>query len=305
MSGTNKVTGATPDLGAIRRELLLALLAGGLASLYAATSAEGADMPRHIDSTASDDGTAIRFAVRGNGAPLVLLHGFTDSLESWAEVGYVGPLLDAGYRLILIDQRGHGGSGRPHDAAAYAAELIARDVIAVLDALGIERASILGYSMGGWAALNVARFFSDRIDRLIVGGAQPFGQSMAPQRNAVRSEIAAWIGILEQLGGPLPRAWKERIESNDIVALRAAVANDRPDISVEIAGFPRPCLFYAGGDDPLHQAVARTPELMPRARFVSLAGRNHLTALLRVDLVVPQVLAFLNEPALESAATRT
>jgi pimeloyl-ACP methyl ester carboxylesterase len=237
----------------------------------------------------------IRYALIGSGKPLVLLHGFTDRIESWAELGYVDPLVKAGYRLILIDQRGHGGSSRPHNPAAYTPRLRADDVVAVLDALAIDCANVLGYSMGGWVALNVARYHPHRVDRLIVGGCHPFGQDMAFYREAVARDIESWIGIVEVFGGPVTEAWKARVRENDILALRAAVAENRPDISTELAGFERPCLFYAGSEDPLRGEASRSAKFLPNARYFEMPGCTHLKALLRADLIVPEVLAFLAE----------
>lgn len=150
---------------------------------------------------------------------------------------------------MLIDQRGHGASVRPHEVAAYRADFRASDVAAVLDALGIKTADLLGYSMGGWAALNVARYHAERIDKLVVGGCHPFGQSLQFYRDAVADDMGKWISIVEKLAGPMPDAWKARVRANDRLALRAAVSEDRPNISAALEGFDRPCLFYARSDD--------------------------------------------------------
>jgi pimeloyl-ACP methyl ester carboxylesterase len=236
----------------------------------------------------------IRYATNGSGTPLVLLHGFTDQIESWREMGYVEALTKAGRRVVLIDQRGHGGSSRPHNIDAYTAEARTADVVAVLDALGIARADVLGYSMGGWAALNLARYHPARIDRLIIGGCHPFGQSMAFYRDAMAAGLDRWIDIIEHLTGPMPEAWKRRVRSNDIDALRAAVAEDRPDISAALADFRRPCLFHAGGEDPLHDPVARCASFFADVRFLEIRGCNHLTAFKEADLILPELITFLN-----------
>lgn len=238
----------------------------------------------------------IHYAVIGAGAgkPLVMLHGFTDRIESWAEFGYVGLLAAAGRRLVLIDQRGHGGSSRPHEAAAYAARPRADDIAAVLDALSFARADVLGYSMGGWVALNLARYHPDRVDRLIVGGCHPFGQNMGFYREAVGKDLESWVRIVEAFASDVSEAWKARVRENDIAALRAAVAEDRPDISAALEGFTRPCLCYAGSDDPLRGQIARSAKFLTDGRFFEVPGCNHMTALMRADLVVPEVLAFLS-----------
>lgn len=250
----------------------------------------------------SNAAVSIHYETMGEGAPLVLLHGFTSSLGVWSETGYVTPLLDAGRRLVLIDLRGHGRSARPHDIDAYGDEARAGDVVRVLDALAIERADIFGYSMGGWIALNIARYHRDRIDRLIVGGCHPFGQSMAFYRRAMAGSIDDWITVVESLAGGMSEAWKRRVRANDIIALRAAVARDRPDIAAELIAFDRPCLIYCGSEDPLYEQAVRCEALLPNSRFFAIEGCNHVTALLRADLVMPELLRFLSTPSPDAPA---
>ena len=238
---------------------------------------------------------AIRFDVLGGGRPLVLLHGYSLDSRTWQNMGYVEPLVEAGCRLILIDIRGHGASGKPHDPGAYTEEAQAGDVAAVLDVLGVEQADLMGYSRGGRMALDFARLFPERADRLVIGGAHPFVQDLSLFRAAVAEGIEGWIDVIERMGGPLPAALRSRIAANDIDALRAAVAVDRPDVSSAFQRFSEPCLFFAGTDDPLHPQIERAAGLMPHGRMEEIRGCNHITALQRADLVLPPVLRFLAE----------
>lgn len=286
---------ATAGRGTVQRRIFLAGMLAVPFGAGAMAGTAGRRMDMTIADATSKDGVTIRYATIGSGRPLVLLHGFSDQIESWREFGYVDALDPARRRLVLIDQRGHGGTSAPHDIDAYAPSLRAGDVVAVLDALGIERADIFGYSMGGWSALNLARFHPGRVDRLVVGGCHPFGQSMAFYREAVAGDIGKWIDLVERLGGPMSARWKARVMRNDILALRAAVAEDRPDISSTLAAFARPALFLSGRDDGLHDTIARCARFFPRARFEDFAGCNHMTTFLRADLVVPRIRAFLAE----------
>jgi pimeloyl-ACP methyl ester carboxylesterase len=247
----------------------------------------------YLKDTVTNGNITICYKAIGSGAPLVLLHGFSDQMESWQEMGYVNVLIKTGRRLVLIDQRGHGNSSRPHEVDAYKPEARTTDVVAVLDALNIERADVFGYSMGGWVALNLVRYYPLRINRLIVGACHPFGQSMAFYREAVATDIARWIEIVERLCGAMSEAWKARVRDSDIMALRAAAASDRQDISKSLADFTRPCLFYAGSDDPLRDSVTRCKSFFPDARFFAVPNCNHVTTLLRADLVLPAVNSFL------------
>ena len=245
----------------------------------------------------TSDRLSINFETEGHGSPLVLLHGFGDQIASWREAGYVNPLVAAGHRLIMVDQRGHGASGRPHDRASYVPEKRAGDVIAVLDILGIERADVLGYSMGGWCALNVARFHPDRVGRLVVGGCHPFGQSLSLYRWALVSKLV-WAGVARTGSRSLSKGWKHRIRSNDILALRAAVADDRPDISASLTRFDHKCLFYAGAKDLRCELVSRSADTLPNAKFLELQHCDHLSAYTQPDRLIPHLVQFLaGEPA--------
>lgn len=250
-----------------------------------------------MDAVISNDGVAISYRVLSGGRPLVLLHGYSLSGQAWQDMGYLGPLIAAGLRPILIDIRGHGVSGKPHDPGAYAEEPHAHDVAAVLGALGIERADLMGYSRGGRMALGFAGLFPERVGRLVIGGAHPFVQDLSLLRSACAGGIKEWIGVIERLGGPLPAGLRRSIAANDIEALRAAVAEDRPDISRSLRDFPRPCLFFTGTEDPLRSKIERAAKLLPRGRLVEIRGCNHVTALQRSDLVLPHVLAFLDDEA--------
>src|SRR5262245_28054830 len=127
-----------------------------------------------LSEAVAEDGVAVSYEDLGHGEPLVLLHGVTESRESWHEAGYVEQFMRRGRRLILVDGRGHGRSGKPHDPAAYSGRSRAADVIAVLDHAGIGRAALMGYSMGGVVALAAASCHPKRVGSLIVNGAHPF-----------------------------------------------------------------------------------------------------------------------------------
>ena len=98
------------------------------------------------DKFFDSNGVSIRYVEQGTGEPIVLLHGIGSSLDVWVQTGRLQ--VAAGYRVIAFDARGHGKSGKPHDPKQYGREM-ALDVVRLLDHLGIGRAHIVGYSMGG------------------------------------------------------------------------------------------------------------------------------------------------------------
>src|SRR5690606_35294021 len=104
------------------------------------------------------------------GYPVLFLHGYSDS---WFSFSPILPHLPGHWRAIAMDQRGHGDSGKPDDG--YSIPGLAADAVALLDAMEIERASIVGHSMGSLVALQLALDRPDRVDRLaLLGSAAHF-----------------------------------------------------------------------------------------------------------------------------------
>jgi len=101
----------------------------------------------HEDKYLDANGVKIRYIDTGTGPAIVLLHGGTSNLESWTTRGVVDNLAKD-FRVIAFDARGHGKSDKPRDPAAYGRQQ-ALDVVRILDALKIERAHIIGFSLGG------------------------------------------------------------------------------------------------------------------------------------------------------------
>lgn len=100
----------------------------------------------------------------GNGPVLLLLHGMRGRARLWASVA---PALARYFHVVAMDVRGHGWSGRPADAA-YDRRALASDAVAVLDAVGADKARVIGHSLGGWIAIGLAAHYPDRVERLIL-----------------------------------------------------------------------------------------------------------------------------------------
>ena len=99
----------------------------------------------------------IAYLDEGAGEPIVLVHGFASTKEvNWVNPGWVATLTGAGRRAIALDNRGHGASSKLYDPAAYHSATMAEDVRALLDHLRIERADVMGYSMGARIAAFLA-----------------------------------------------------------------------------------------------------------------------------------------------------
>ena len=241
---------------------------------------------------ANNQGVRIHYEVEGKGPPLVLQHGFSDSLQTWYELGYVDGL-KSDYRLILVDARGHGASDKPHKPEAYKPESNAADVVSVLTELGISRAHFFGYSMGGWIALAMAQYASEHVLSLVIGGANP--HSIPPPDPYLPALMQGAEAIPALWGVPMAPSLKARLSANDVQALIAHRTQRLATPSfAEI--FPRmtmPCLVFAGENDPVYPANKEFVARMPNATFFSLPGLNHPEVYFRSDLVLPHVTRFL------------
>lgn len=255
-------------------------------------------------TTNPSDGVRIYYEADGDGPPLLLLHGTPGSLIThWRQWGYVDAL-SSDYRLVLIDRRGHGRSDGPHEPDAYIVERRVGDVVAVLDELGIERAHIWGYSMGGLLAFYVAMQAPDRVASLIIGGqgTEPILEGAANGwAERIRSGgrewfVETWEAGLRQAGMTLPDAIRDELESLDVEA-QAAVASSfsRAGIAEACPNITIPALLYCGEADRFAspESAREAAERMPNGTFVSLPGLDHLPALVRTDLVLPHVRNFL------------
>jgi pimeloyl-ACP methyl ester carboxylesterase len=137
----------------MRAALLLALIATTAAAQPATTPPD-----QFFDS----NGVRIRYVEQGQGPAIVLMHGYTGTLDRHFIANGVFANLAKDHRAIAIDLRGHGKSGKPHDPKAYGEEF-ARDVVRLLDHLKIQRAHVLGYSLGAFIAGRVATMHQERL----------------------------------------------------------------------------------------------------------------------------------------------
>jgi pimeloyl-ACP methyl ester carboxylesterase len=117
----------------------------------------------------SFDGAKIYYEVRGNGMPVVLVHGFMGSGESWKRTALFTDLLNAGYQVISFDMRGNGKSDKPHTASAYENDAEAKDIMGLLSELGVNTYDVVGYSRG---SIIVSRLLvlDKRVRKAVLGG---------------------------------------------------------------------------------------------------------------------------------------
>ena len=245
---------------------------------------------------ANNQDIRIHYRVEGEGPPLVLQHGFSSTLQTWYDYGYVDAL-QQDYHLLLLDARGHGASDKPHEPEAYDLERRVGDIVAVLDQENIAQAHYLGYSMGGWIGYGVAKYAPERFQSLIIGGSIPYARSTEGQRQILRTGIEegldAFMSDMEKTFGPLEPKLKAQILANDLKAL-LALTQDRPSLESVLPTMQMPCLLYVGEADSFCSGLEACAQHIPNVTFVSLPGLDHIQGMERSDLVLPHVTTFLN-----------
>ena len=226
----------------------------------------------------SPDGAAIAYETLGEGAPVVLVHGFGASRAiTWANTNWYQTLSRAGRRLVAVDCRGHGQSGKPHDAPSYEEGRMAGDILAVLDSLGIAQADIMGYSMGGFLAIRLMSDAPQRLRRVVLAGVgeKYFRYSRDRAEVIAQGLLAPDPATIVDTEAIAFRTFCERA-GNDLAALAACARRSRRIIeSHEMARMPHPVLVVCGElDDTSGPAEPLAREFL-NGRAVTVPRRNH------------------------------
>jgi pimeloyl-ACP methyl ester carboxylesterase len=230
------------------------------------------------------------------GEPILLIHGFASNhAVNWVNTMWVRTLNHAGRRVIALDNRGHGQSEKLYEPALYATSLMARDAVNLLDHLGIERADVMGYSMGARITAFMAIEHRARVRKAILGGLgdRLVNGAALPSNIAQAMEAAS----LDELTDPMQRMFRAFAEQtkSDLRALAACIRGARQSLTAKgVAAITCPTLVAVGTKDEVSgdgQALAR---LLPNGRALDIPGRDHNLAV--GDKVYKQgVLEFLQE----------
>ncbi len=259
---------------------------------------------------ADNNGTRIHYEVNGEGAPLVLLHGFGVSGDAWHTGGHVNALADA-FQVITMDARGHGRSDKPHSLSSYSLVTRVNDVTSVLDAVGVETAYLLGYSLGGVTGYGLSEYAPQRFRSVIVLGAHPYSEEYSGDFEAwgqryIDHGVDAAIENREKESGPLSDEQKAELEARDWKALGAAlVATSRiQGLSEGISQGRLPYLLPCGTADEDHDLARRASVEFPNVSFRSLEGLDHHQSRSRLDILIPIVRDFFGSGQ-DDSVTRT
>jgi pimeloyl-ACP methyl ester carboxylesterase len=238
------------------------------------------NMPQFSDF--SHDGLRLAYFDEGDpaGDPVLLIHGFASSANvNWVHPGWVKTLGDAGYRVIAIDNRGHGASDKPHDPQAYYPPVMAGDAVALLNHLGIAEAHVMGYSMGARISAFLAMAHPERVRSLVFGGLGiGMVEGVGDWDPIAEALLAPSLDVVTHERGRMFRAFADQTKS-DRQALAACIETSRVLVSREQAAkIDAPTLIAVGTNDDIAGSGAELAAIMPHARAIDIPGRDHMLA---------------------------
>jgi pimeloyl-ACP methyl ester carboxylesterase len=268
------------------------------------TSAVCAAQDNYFDA----GGVRIRYAVQGTGEPIVLVHGFTNTAEIWSANG-IAQDLSRDHRVITFDLRGHGKSDKPHDPAKYGREM-GLDVVRLLDHLGIQRAHVVGYSLGAHVTSQLLTLRPERfISATLIAGSGRFGWSaeLAKEAEQDASEMErecispSLMNRLSPPGSAAPSSDSVEALSASCLAVQdrfalAAVTRSRPDhvmTRAAAAAVTVPTLAIVGTDDPMKAGLDTLVRIRPSVKLVVIDGATHAGP--RGILRRPELIAALHD----------
>jgi pimeloyl-ACP methyl ester carboxylesterase len=228
----------------------------------------------------SHDGFDFAYMDRGQGDPVLLIHGFASNARvNWEAPGWISTLNEAGYRTIAIDNRGHGHSTKSHDPKDYHPSAMAGDALALLDHLSLTDAHVMGYSMGARISAFLAMTAPQRVRSLVFGG---LGDGMV-------KGVGDWDPIADALLAPDPatithargaafRKFADQTKS-DRLALAACIQTSRDLVKPQdLRLLNMPVLVASGSLDDISGDPYELAAMMPDAGGFVIEGRDHMMA---------------------------
>jgi pimeloyl-ACP methyl ester carboxylesterase len=233
----------------------------------------------------ADDGVKLAYERMGEGPPVLLVHGFGSSRgQNWKTTGWYSTLMEAGFSITAMDCRGHGESDKPHDPAAYGHQRLAEDARLVLDAAGIEKALVCGYSMGGFIGLRLTAACPERVVKLALAGVGAHylhGPRIADPR--ARDALAEALEMDDPSGLTDKRAILFRTFADqpgkDRFALAACMRAMSPRLPTEaLAQIAQEVLVVCGERDDISGEPTALAAQFRHGSAVIVPARDHMTA---------------------------
>jgi len=226
------------------------------------------------------------------------VHGFASTKEAnWVHPGWVTTLRSANRRVIALDNRGHGASTKLYDPSAYHSATMAEDVRALLDHLEIERADVMGYSMGARITAFLSLAHPERVRAAIFGGLGiRLVEGVGLPESIADALEAPSLADVQDPTGRMFRAFAEQTRS-DLRALAACIRGSRQTLTrTQAAEIRPPVLVAVGTKDQVAGSAQDLAALIPGARALDIPGRDHMLAV--GDKVLKAgVIDFLNQRA--------
>ncbi|THD76147.1 MAG: alpha/beta fold hydrolase [Bradyrhizobium sp.] len=222
----------------------------------------------------------IAYLDEGEGAPILLVHGFASTKDvNWVYPTWVSELRKNGRRVIALDNRGHGDSAKLYDPAEYEIGTMAGDVIALMDHLKIERADIMGYSLGSRMTAVLARSQPQRLRAAILGGIGiGLIEGGGPGENVAAALEAASLEDVTDPVGRTFRAFADQTRS-DRLALAACLRGSRRLMTRdEAAGISVPVLIAVGTSDEIAGSAPALAKIIPGSQILDIPNRDHMRA---------------------------
>jgi pimeloyl-ACP methyl ester carboxylesterase len=226
------------------------------------------------------DNVELAYLDEGEGDPVVLVHGFASNKEvNWVQTNWITTLTQAGRRAIALDNRGHGQSTKLYDPDEYRVSKMAEDVRALLDHLGIERADVMGYSMGARIGAFLTVKHPGRVRSLILGGLGIKLIEGAGLPDSIAEALEA--PSLEQVTDPVGRMFRAFAEQtkSDLRALAACIRGSRQVLSrEEVGSIQAPVQVAVGSKDHIAGSPHALASLLPRGEALEIPNRDHQLA---------------------------
>jgi len=222
----------------------------------------------------------IAYLDEGEGDPIVLVHGFASTKNvNWVYPTWVSELKKSGRRVIAFDNRGHGDSSKLYDQEAYEVATMAGDITALMDHLNIERADVMGYSLGSRMTAMLARSQPKRLRSAIFGGIGiGLIEGGGPGENVAQALEADSLDDVTDPVGRTFRAFADQTRS-DRRALAACLRGSRrlmtKDQAAEIAV---PVLIAVGTADEIAGSAEALGKIIPGSQVLNIPNRDHMRA---------------------------
>jgi pimeloyl-ACP methyl ester carboxylesterase len=234
--------------------------------------ASGSDrMPNDsTDYYTSFDGTRIHYTVKGEGTPVLLVHGFIVNGESWKQTAIYDSLLNNGFQVITLDLRGNGISDHPHDSLAYLNDAEAKDIMGLVSYLKLPSYRVVGYSRG---SIIVARLLvlDTRIKSAVMGGmGTAFTNPQWPRRIMFYNALSGQQ--VPELSEMVNYVRKSGLDQRALAMMQFAQPSTSPE---ELGKVNKPVLVLGGDKDPDNDTGGSLAAMMPAGMHGTVPGDHN------------------------------